>query len=162
MNKKGFTLIELLVVISIIGLLSSLVLTSVAGSREKARDAKRKQDVAQMEKGLLMYWEKNGQFPRERYCDSSIGSNDTGCPINPAQSNWDSASAIWQDLTAGGFLTLPKDPVNNSTYYYYYEPCCDQDCGGGRNCTGKGCCEYTIGASRLETTGSDYSRWGRW
>ncbi len=38
MNKnKGFTLIELLVVIAIIGILSSVILTSVNSSRAKAR-----------------------------------------------------------------------------------------------------------------------------
>ncbi len=39
MQKRGFTLIELLVVISISGLLSSVVLASFGGSREKARIA---------------------------------------------------------------------------------------------------------------------------
>jgi prepilin-type N-terminal cleavage/methylation domain-containing protein len=40
MNKKGFTLIELLVVIAIIGLLSSVVLVSLKGTREKAKIAR--------------------------------------------------------------------------------------------------------------------------
>jgi len=39
-NNNSFTLIELLVVISIIGLLSSIVLVSTRGSRDKARIAK--------------------------------------------------------------------------------------------------------------------------
>ncbi len=40
MRNKGFTLIELLVVIAIIGLISSIVLVSLKGTREKARIAK--------------------------------------------------------------------------------------------------------------------------
>ncbi len=39
-NKKAFTLIELLVVIAIVGLISSIVLVNLKGTREKARIAK--------------------------------------------------------------------------------------------------------------------------
>jgi len=151
------------VVIAVIGLLSSIVLVSMQNVRAQARDAVRKQDLKQLETALLKYAAQNDQFPGERWCDSSIGSNDTGCPVNPAGNNWLATSQIWQNLVGSGIMArLPLDPTNNTTYYYYYEPCCNQDCGGGRSCAGKGCCEYNISSSRLETTGSSYTLWGRW
>ncbi|MEK7074949.1 MAG: prepilin-type N-terminal cleavage/methylation domain-containing protein, partial [Patescibacteria group bacterium] len=44
----GFTLIELLVVISVIGLLSSIVLTTANSARMKSRNARRKSDMNQL------------------------------------------------------------------------------------------------------------------
>lgn len=67
MKNKAFTLIELLVVISIIGLISSIVLVSMGDARKKARDARRKNDIIQIEKALLLYYSGPGneQFPGE-------------------------------------------------------------------------------------------------
>jgi prepilin-type N-terminal cleavage/methylation domain-containing protein len=39
--QRGFTLIELLVVISIIGLLAALILTNIAGTRDRGYDNKK-------------------------------------------------------------------------------------------------------------------------
>ena len=61
--KNGFTLIELLVVIAIIGVLASTVLASLNSAREKARNARRKTDMRQLELAIQLYYDTNGTFP---------------------------------------------------------------------------------------------------
>jgi len=54
MKKEGFTLIETIVVIAIIGVIGSMVLVSLFGAREKARDARRKSEIAQIGQFLAL------------------------------------------------------------------------------------------------------------
>ncbi len=62
--KKGFTLIELLVVVAIIGLLSSVVLTSLNSARMKGRDAERLSTMKQIRSALELYYDANGTYPQ--------------------------------------------------------------------------------------------------
>lgn len=48
MIKKGFTLIEVLVVIGIIAIIATVISLPLFGARDKARDAKRKNDLTQI------------------------------------------------------------------------------------------------------------------
>lgn len=64
-QQAGLTLIEMLVVIGIIGLLTSVVLFSVSGARERARDSQRFSDVKSLQLAVELYKEANGSYPTE-------------------------------------------------------------------------------------------------
>jgi prepilin-type N-terminal cleavage/methylation domain-containing protein len=78
-RNKGFTLIELLVVISIIGVMSSIVLSALTSARTKAQDAKAQAEVHQIQLSLANYYSDHGGYPNPvpgtptTYC---IGSTD--------------------------------------------------------------------------------------
>lgn len=62
-NKNGFSLVELLVVISIIGILSTILVTNFMGMREKAKDAQKIQDLNSMKNALRSYYNDNQRYP---------------------------------------------------------------------------------------------------
>lgn len=61
-KEKGFTLIELLVVISIIGVLSTIVLSSLGTARDKAKDAKIKATLRSMTNQAEIYYLDNNGY----------------------------------------------------------------------------------------------------
>jgi prepilin-type N-terminal cleavage/methylation domain-containing protein len=61
--QSGFTLIELLIVIGILGMLATIILTSMGTARAKSRDAKRKADMIQTQKALELYYNTNNGYP---------------------------------------------------------------------------------------------------
>lgn len=106
-TKKGFTLIELLVVIAIIGILSAIGLVSLNGAREKARDAQRKSDLAQIKTALVLFYDDNSS----RY-PSVVTNVDTAVTL---------ASGATHDKLVTEYLSrMPVDPQNDATYFPRY------------------------------------------
>jgi type II secretion system protein G len=62
-KQLGFTLIEMMVVLAVIGLLASVILASLNVARQKARDAKRKEDSAEVRKAIDLYYQEYGIYP---------------------------------------------------------------------------------------------------
>jgi prepilin-type N-terminal cleavage/methylation domain-containing protein len=102
-NKRGFTLIELLMVISIISLLSTVLISSLASARSKSRDATRIAALRQVANALELYY-LNNNFT---YPVSSPAGWVYSCPTpgtnwikNGVDTNWSS-----------GYITIqPHDP----------------------------------------------------
>jgi len=60
--KKGFTLIELLVVIAIIGILASVLLVNLAGTRNRAKDSAIKLEMGQIRTAVESFFLTNNTY----------------------------------------------------------------------------------------------------
>jgi general secretion pathway protein G len=93
MRKKGFTLIELLVAMTVIAVLTGMALVSFQGSRQSARDAKRKADLEQIRSALEM-------------CRSDTNAYPATIPVPTG------------NLCYPYLGSKPSDPKSGQTYYY--------------------------------------------
>lgn len=75
--KSGFTLIELLVVISIISLLSSVVLASVSGVRERAVLTKTVSEMRSLQQAVELYRNKYGLYPSDNQSANYVSLQNT-------------------------------------------------------------------------------------
>lgn len=104
-DNRGFTLIELLVVVAIIGILSAVVLSSLNNARSKARDARRLQDIKQIQHALNLYWLDNGRYP---VASGAIAPNSGW--VNSSDNSWNTLA----NLLLPHIKELPKDPIQSS------------------------------------------------
>lgn len=107
-KQKGFTLIELLVVIAIIGILSSVILTSLNAARAKARDSKRKIELRQIATALELYYDSYGIYPPYRPSNSCGGGRPDWATSICTEPNWLSTDANFLQFIS----SVPRDPLN--------------------------------------------------
>ena len=110
----GFTLIELLVVISIIGILTTLVVSNMNAARERARDAQRKSDLKNIKTSLMLYYNTCNAYP------DGAGGQIKGC--GDAKTCATALSCSWGSPWGMEGTTymkiMPKDPLDAQPYVY--------------------------------------------
>jgi len=124
-KSSGFTLIELVVSIGILAVISVGVLTILNPMEQikKANDAKRKADLAQIQRVLEGFYQDNGRYPYSTDpSDPSLCGNSNPCPNYRIVSlAADNPVRDWGTSFQPYINALPKD--SNSSYsYVYYSP----------------------------------------
>ncbi len=112
MSKRGFTLIELLVVIAIIGILASIVLTSLNSARGKGRDARRVSEVQEMIKAINLA-DLDSNVPTSLGCAATTANLITACTMFPGYTD------------PGGFTSLCSPgpiPAPHTCQYTVFSP----------------------------------------
>lgn len=113
--RKGFTLIELLVVIAIIGILASLIIVSLTGANNRARDTQRKNNARNLDSALAQYYVDNANV----YPGDGVAAADTGVAIAAAGS-CTGAGALSALFGTSGYITSTtacNDPSTNARFY---------------------------------------------
>jgi len=116
-STAGFTLIELLVVIAIIGILSSVVLASLGGAREGARDSRRVSDLNSVQTALALYNNEQDEYPDN--VDKLTPDYIQAVPSDPGENEYKYGTNGTTEYCLGATLESSSSVPQNDT-----------DCGG--------------------------------
>lgn len=142
-HTTGFTLIELLVVISIIGVLSTVVLSNLNTARSKARNAQRTNAIRQLITAFNLGLNSNNSFPIASTPAgwACVASSCYGSPGN----FYPPDAAVTNFLVPTNIPVLPSDPPEGTRIY------------GGQGFGGYNYDGNFAGGSYTDTLGNDYS-----
>ncbi len=107
-NTRGFTLVEVLIVIGVIAVLAGITVIAYNGTQERARDAKRKTDIASIAKAMELYYDDNGRYPPAT--GSTAINASWAASIDPS---WTTLNNLM--VGADAIDSLPVDPKNSPT-----------------------------------------------
>lgn len=113
-KKSGFTLIELLVTITILGILAAIGLGSFSSAQTKARDSRRKSDLANIAKALEIYYNDFGGYPASNTGGQILGCGAAGTTACSWGANFNAGPVNYMAI-------LPTDPRGGTGRTYYYE-----------------------------------------
>ena len=127
--KKAFTLIELVIVMAIVALLAILGFSSYINSVKAGKDARRKTDIAAIQKALEIYYQDNGAYPLPAATSIPSVPSTGGAFCHPNGC-----------ATANYLQVLPTDPgsvtpyryASDGTYYKIYS-CIESTSDAGAN-----------------------------
>lgn len=111
--KSGFTTAELLVVLAIAVFILSIVFISFRDARANSRDARREEDIKQLQNALDIYHVNSRRFP---ICELSVINGSSDC-LSQALKAEDTVGAVSTDpLGAGSGICLDA-----ASHVYCYE-----------------------------------------
>lgn len=107
--NSGFTLVELILVIAVLSIMAALLISLInpAEQMRKANDARRKSDLAQIQKTLEAYINDNGSYP----------AHTTTAPLHrlyPGSVMYD-----WGTTWTAYKTAIPADPSSSRNYVYF-------------------------------------------
>ncbi len=108
-KSRGFTLIEILLVIAILAILAGIITPNLITALKKSRDARKKEDLSNIQKAVEMYYEVNTKYPANLTWGGKLCDNPPTCVVG---------STYMQ--------VIPKDPSDKNSYAYNYVPASDQ------------------------------------
>ncbi|MFA6518675.1 MAG: type II secretion system protein [Candidatus Shapirobacteria bacterium] len=97
-HRRGFTLVELLVAISIIAVLSAILLPNFMGARQRAEDAKKKEDLVAVKNALRMFYNDTQGYP--------LSSVDVGATLTPYLPNIGQIGFTYSQINGGDGFQL--------------------------------------------------------
>ncbi len=142
--QQGFTLVEILVTIGILSIhmVGILAIIDPVSGVQKANDAKRKSDLAQVQRLLELYYNDNQQYPAALPFGSSWGTYSNKLPDDPSNNKNYDYKSVGQGQTYYMYASLDRGGKDKQACKSNGNACNNAN---GLNCGGV--CNYGVSSS---------------